>query len=108
MTIMRPIMLILLAMPSLCYAHGNGVIVLYMFGSTLPILLFLLLFLFVKNEKSENSFKVKLAIRSILIILLIAAIVFIIMWDIWPMLIPTLMIWLIPLLLFVKFGVRET
>jgi hypothetical protein len=73
---MQPIILILLAMPSLCYAHGDSFIVLGAGIFILQILLISLLsFLFVKNEKSESSFN-KSVIRSILIFLLIVAFAF--------------------------------
>jgi hypothetical protein len=42
-------------------------------GSVISVLsISLLLFLFVKNEKSESSFKIKLVIRSVLFLLSIA------------------------------------
>jgi hypothetical protein len=83
---MQPIILILLAMPSLCYAHPDFAGMVYAMCSFLEILLIpLLLFLFVKNEESDRSHKAILVIRSILFFFLVVLVLFfaqiIILWE---------------------------
>jgi hypothetical protein len=66
---MQLILLILLAMPSLCYAHSPdiaGYAFIAMYGVVAILLFRMLLSLFIKNEKSERSFEIKLVMRVIL------------------------------------------
>jgi prolipoprotein diacylglyceryltransferase len=70
---MQPIMLILLAVPSLCYAHNPSMVyvIFGMYGIVAILSIFLLLSLFVKNEKSDRPFKTKLIMRFILFLVFI-------------------------------------
>jgi hypothetical protein len=69
---MPPIILILLATPSLCYAHPDFFEIAVESSGILVLLALLLVFLYKKNEKSKGSHNTKLAIGCVLNLLSIA------------------------------------